>query len=324
MSVTRDRMIIVVLVALLLLSWSVLLTGGDRAGAVDGPVDVVYVATGRNFPDALAGSTLATATGAPLLTVEPTGDLPAATVAALTALDPDRIVVLGGPAAVSDDVVDQLAAFARTQVTRLQGDDRHETAALIADALPDKVHDADLLDGRDASDFLGVDDEVDAATFGGLAPSDLLEITPALRTVFPDAVSVALGVRVPAGTTGAGDWWMTVPPWVGGTMRVDVRLAHTNDSDCTMFLTHSSLVQPLGSDLSFATMPMGPSGTEGPSSTLDVTADVNHVLVPMTLGPSEFLVAGEPVILRVGRAGAAPEDTCATGDLRVTGLVVRP
>lgn len=171
----RYQVAVIVLAAALVASLTSALTGGDPADAVDGPVDVVYVATGRNFPDALAGSILASTVGAPLLTVESAPPLPAATIAALTSLDPDRIIVFGGPAAVSDQVVKLLEPFARSgSVTRIEGGDRHETAGLIADALPDKVHDADLLDGLDASEFLRSNADIDADMLDGLDASDFL------------------------------------------------------------------------------------------------------------------------------------------------------
>ena len=147
---------------------------------------VVYVATGRNFPDALAGSTLAGALGAPLLTVEPNPPLPQATIDALTALDPDRIVIFGGPGAVSAEVLEALIPYTRSQsVTRIAGDNRHDTARAIADALPTKVHDSDLLDGLDSTDFLRttdaddfvhVDDSIDAAALDGHSLAELSQI----------------------------------------------------------------------------------------------------------------------------------------------------
>ncbi|WP_256839973.1 cell wall-binding repeat-containing protein [Ornithinimicrobium faecis] len=124
------------------------------AEALDGPVDVVYVADGRNFPDSLAGATLAATAGAPLLMVKSELPVPSETTAALAVLDPDRIVILGGPLAVSDEVAEALEPYATTgTVTRLFGATRYGTAAAIADALPDKVHDADLLDGQDSGRY---------------------------------------------------------------------------------------------------------------------------------------------------------------------------
>lgn len=90
---------------------------------------VVYVATGRNFPDALTGAVAAGVGDAPILLVERDA-VPAATAAALDELAPSRIVVLGGPTAVSDAVEATLAT--RAPVTRVSGDDRFDTAAMVS------------------------------------------------------------------------------------------------------------------------------------------------------------------------------------------------
>jgi hypothetical protein len=67
-------------------------------------VPVVYVATGQNYPDALTASAAAGKAGAPVLLVAGTS-IPASIAAELTRLHPGRIVVVGGPASVSDGVV---------------------------------------------------------------------------------------------------------------------------------------------------------------------------------------------------------------------------
>lgn len=90
---------------------------------------VAYVASGADYPDALAASAHAGAQGAPVLLTRPDG-LPAATGAALEDLAPTQIVVLGGPEAVSDDVATALEAYAPVQ--RVAGADRYATAALLA------------------------------------------------------------------------------------------------------------------------------------------------------------------------------------------------
>jgi len=98
-------------------------------------VDVAYVAYAFNFPDALAG---AAAAGAgthkgPVLLASSTGPLDPATAAELTRLKPARIVVLGGPSVIGDDVADELAAYSTSgTVTRLAGSTRFATAAAIS------------------------------------------------------------------------------------------------------------------------------------------------------------------------------------------------
>jgi putative cell wall-binding protein len=117
------------------------IAGADRfqtAAAVSaayfGPgVDLAFIATGLNFPDALAGAAVAGHVGAPILLVTPS-DLPAPTAAELTRLAPKRIVILGSTGVVGTSVAEQLAAFTTGSVDRLAGADRYATAAAISAA----------------------------------------------------------------------------------------------------------------------------------------------------------------------------------------------
>ncbi len=70
----------------------------------------VFVATGRNFPDAMTGTPAAAAAGAPLFLVTADG-IPDDTAAALTRARPRRITILGGAAAVGAQVETDLADF---------------------------------------------------------------------------------------------------------------------------------------------------------------------------------------------------------------------
>lgn len=111
------------------------LAGNDRyetavalsRGASTG--SVVYVATGSSFADALAGGPAAGVRRSAVLLVG-RDELPGATRTRLTDLRPSQILVLGGPAAVSDAVVAQLTAVAPTR--RLAGADRFGTAAAVS------------------------------------------------------------------------------------------------------------------------------------------------------------------------------------------------
>lgn len=94
------------------------------AATFDPGVSEVVVATGTSPFDALAGSGF----GAPLLLVNET--VPPETESELRRLQPSRITVLGGPLAVSDDVVATLEQVAPTR--RMAGDDRYATAAAIS------------------------------------------------------------------------------------------------------------------------------------------------------------------------------------------------
>lgn len=90
------------------------------------------VATGTDFPDALAGSAAAGRLGVPVLLSMP-NDLPAVTASELTRLRPQRIWVLGGPNVISEGVRAKLATYATSgQTQRVFGADRYATAAEIS------------------------------------------------------------------------------------------------------------------------------------------------------------------------------------------------
>lgn len=93
-------------------------------------IDTVTIASGLNYPDALAGGPFASMFG-PLLLVPPTGPVPADVIAEVQRLQPENLVVLGGTGAVSGAVVNQLAPYAANGAVRLSGADRYETAATV-------------------------------------------------------------------------------------------------------------------------------------------------------------------------------------------------
>lgn len=95
--------------------------------------ETVLIATGLNFPDALAASFMAGgSTEAPILLVE-REHLPVETTAALDSLAPSRIVVLGGDDAIATETVQELAdTYTDADVDVIGGATRIETAAMIA------------------------------------------------------------------------------------------------------------------------------------------------------------------------------------------------
>ena len=68
---------------------------------------MVFLATGTNFPDALAGGAVAGMTGAPLLLVPGTW-LPDVVRAELLRLDPSSVVILGSNGVLSAGLVDEV------------------------------------------------------------------------------------------------------------------------------------------------------------------------------------------------------------------------
>ncbi|MFN8099680.1 MAG: cell wall-binding repeat-containing protein [Dermatophilaceae bacterium] len=92
-------------------------------------VGTAFIASGRVFTDALSGAPVAGKLGGPVLLVD-TNSLPSVIAAELRRLRPGRVVVLGGPATISDAVFNELKTFAR-QAERWSGDDRFTTSVAI-------------------------------------------------------------------------------------------------------------------------------------------------------------------------------------------------
>lgn len=117
---------------------------------------VVYLATGADYPDALAAAPAAAAAGGPLLLVPSVGAVPQAVLDRVAELDPDRLVIVGGASVVAAGVVSQVKAVVpAATVTRLAGSDRYATARAVADsAFPSRVDEVFIATGRDYPDAL--------------------------------------------------------------------------------------------------------------------------------------------------------------------------
>lgn len=108
-------------------------TTSAAVAAMFATADIVYVTSGRNYPDALSAAPAAGFLGGPLLLTD-TSDLPSAIAAQVVRLQPERIVVVGGPGTVSVGVESALEALMPgTQVDRIAGVDRYDTSQRIAD-----------------------------------------------------------------------------------------------------------------------------------------------------------------------------------------------
>jgi putative cell wall-binding protein len=142
--------------------------------------DTVVLATGENFPDALAASGLAGDLDAPVLLT--TGDaLSEEASAAIDDLGATDVTIVGGTAAVSDDVQNELEDMGLT-VDRVAGETRYETAGEVADAIGD-FDTAVVASGEVAADALS------AGPIAADGPAPILLVT---TDDVPDATAGAL------------------------------------------------------------------------------------------------------------------------------------
>jgi putative cell wall-binding protein len=118
------------------------LTGSDRWGtSIDiaqeftAPVPVLYLTTGLNYPDALSSGPAAAHLDGPVMLVQPSG-VSQVVLDQIAALQPQRVIVLGGENSVSATSFAQIddTVFAATGVNaeRITGSDRFATSRAIA------------------------------------------------------------------------------------------------------------------------------------------------------------------------------------------------
>lgn len=106
--------------------------GAAESAYPDGAAAVILANAGAGSPspDALAAAGLAGALHAPIL-LTPAGRLPPSVLSAIQALGAQTVYVVGGPTAISDQVVAALEQAGLTIVRDFEGQDRFQTAALI-------------------------------------------------------------------------------------------------------------------------------------------------------------------------------------------------
>ena len=115
-------------------------------------VPVVYIATGESFPDSLSAASAAATQGGPLLLTLP-NRVPDSVLKELQRLKPQRIVIVGGTAAVSSAVFDRLKKLVG-DTTRVAGKDRFETSRLLAQKVFPNVTSAYVATGNNFPDAL--------------------------------------------------------------------------------------------------------------------------------------------------------------------------
>ena len=106
-------------------------TAGNGSSAPSQALPTAILATGATWMDAESASALSYSDGIPILLTTPTS-LPATSVAALKALGVKQVVVMGGPLAVSDAVVNELETTLGIVVLRIAGKDYTDTSTELA------------------------------------------------------------------------------------------------------------------------------------------------------------------------------------------------
>ncbi|MCK4714072.1 MAG: cell wall-binding repeat-containing protein [Candidatus Aenigmarchaeota archaeon] len=100
------------------------------ASAAAEEIDSVILTTTNHYPDSIVAAVTANKIGAPVLLTSP-GELDSETLAEIEELSPDTIYIVGGPAAISEDVEATLAES--YEVVRIWGVTRFGTTAALAE-----------------------------------------------------------------------------------------------------------------------------------------------------------------------------------------------
>lgn len=258
--------------------------------------DTVVLARQDNFPDSLGGGFVAGAFDAPVL-------LTASTVLsdevqlAVDEIAPERVIILGGLAAVSQDVEDDLSDQG-IRVERLAGESRYDTGARIATAPGTSVG---LLDGERTAIVASGTNFPDALVMSALSYANgfpLLLTDPS--TLVPQTSTTLLGLGIERVLLAGGEG--AVSPAVAGTIedlgiRV-TRLAGQTRVDTAVviaaFAAREELVVPGAVNLAFGrnfpdALALGPAAGADPSPVLltDGVDDLGGAAVTSYLGGLE-------------------------------------
>lgn len=150
---------------------------------------VVYLASGEDFPDALAAAALSGMQNAPLLLAR-ADRLDQETLVQLQRLNAERVVVLGGPEAISAQVAQRAASHTRSGVQeRLAGANRWETMALVAERFGGNPQVGHVVSGEDFPDALA------GAALAGLRGAPLVLVRQDSIPLAADAVLRGMDLR---------------------------------------------------------------------------------------------------------------------------------
>ncbi|WP_314147269.1 cell wall-binding repeat-containing protein [uncultured Leifsonia sp.] len=180
------------------------LAGSTRYGTAEAidrrafdSADQAIVATGRDFPDALAASGAAGARHAPIILVDGVrGSVPTSTLALVSRLGVRTAAIAGGTAVVSSGIQSQLGRSG-VSVTRYAGASRFETSALL--------NSATFAPGSSTAEFLATGmDYPDALAGGALAGALEAPLALSSRSCVDPAVGDQLTALGAASTIALG------------------------------------------------------------------------------------------------------------------------
>lgn len=216
-----------------------------------GTAPVVYLVTGTGYADALSAGPAAARAGGVMLLTTPTS-LPAEVGVELDRINPDRIVIVGGPGVISLAVEQAVAAYvaAPSDVERIYGANRYATSRLIvADAFGAGVPNLFIATGRNFPDALAAGPA--AARLGGA----VLLIDGAMTTTDTATRDLITSLGLPnlylAGGTGSisAGAESSLSAHLGASATV-TRYAGTNRYD-TALIMNADVFADIGADYAF-------------------------------------------------------------------------
>lgn len=163
-------------------------------------VDTVLVARKDAYPDALAGGPLAAQENAPILLTNSTS-LDDATRDEIERLGASRVIILGGTAAVSSGVENEIRSITGVeQVDRIAGQDRFETAAKIA-AEVGPSSEVYVVEGADPDPLRGWPDALSVSPLAAWREVPILLVTTeSIPTATSNALAGVANATIVGGT----------------------------------------------------------------------------------------------------------------------------
>ncbi|HEY2428030.1 MAG TPA: cell wall-binding repeat-containing protein [Acidimicrobiales bacterium] len=280
----------------------------SNVGTVAG-VPTALVANGDNFPDALAGGALADGAALPMVLTDPAQLSPPA-AATLASLAIKQVEILGGSAAVSQAVQDQISSMGIT-VQRIAGINRYQTALDIAAFAGSQVgftpsRDCDLAGCSFASLLVARGDDggggVDALALAPLAAQDT---SPILLAATPDDPSGPTAGEV---ALSASSGTLSTFALVGGTTALTPAVQSFLETAAGIG-AHPAFTAAPTTVAPGATIVLGDGGTPCPAIPAGSAAYNGAYLLPATAGaaPGQVFFGAAPV------GGGHWSDTIAVG-----------